>query len=359
MAEEAKKFGALGGKTRAANLTKGQLSDSARRAALARWGKSEVEVQTTPKAVYGSPDKPLRIAGVDIPCYVLDDGRRVLAQRGLKSAIGMSASGGTSGAQRVARFVESLAAKNFDIKDLAVRINNPILFQTPLGGKVTYGYDAEMLPDLCDVIWEAAQKGALQEQQKHIGVRAQALARALAKTGIVALIDEATGYREVRDRRGLESILNRFLSKELAAWAKRFPDEFYDELFRLRNWQWERKGSQRPVQVAKDTINLVYMRMLPDLLKELEARNPKDVRGRRRAKHHQFCSVDLGSPALNSHVHAIITLMKAFDTWDEFKARVDRSLPVITRLADLPLFNQDEATGEQPNAPTSPRTKAS
>ena len=164
--------------------------------------------------------------------------------------------------------------------------------------------------------------------------------RGSATTGIIALVDQATGFQYERDRTALQVILNRYLSAELAAWAKRFPDEFYDELFRLRGWQWERKGSRRPVQVAKDTINLVYMRMLPDLVKELEIRNPKDERGRRRAKHHQFFTVDIGSPALNTHVHAIITLMRAFDTWEEFKSKLDRALPVVTRLSDLPLFSQ-------------------
>jgi hypothetical protein len=58
--------------------------------------------------------------------------------------------------------------------------------------------------------------------------------RGLARVGIVALIDEATGYQEVRDRKALQSILNSilnaFLRKELAAWALRFPKEFYEQV---------------------------------------------------------------------------------------------------------------------------------
>jgi hypothetical protein len=61
--------------------------------------------------------------------------------------------------------------------------------------------------------------------------------RGLAHVGIIALVDEATGYQDVRDRLALQAILDAYLRKELAAWAKRFPEEFYRQIFRLRDWQ--------------------------------------------------------------------------------------------------------------------------
>jgi len=48
--------------------------------------------------------------------------------------------------------------------------------------------------------------------------------RGFARVGIIALVDEATGYQEVRNKLALQAILDAFLRKELAAWAKRFPD---------------------------------------------------------------------------------------------------------------------------------------
>ncbi len=66
---------------------------------------------------------------------------------------------------------------------------------------------------------------------ERIAKAASLLIRGLAYVGIVALVDEATGYQEVRDKRALQSILDKYLRKELAAWAKRFPDEFCKEMF--------------------------------------------------------------------------------------------------------------------------------
>lgn len=73
---------------------------------------------------------------VEIPCYVLEGDIRVLTQRGMQTGIGMSTSGGTGGAHRLAQFIESLAEKGIDCKDLALRIRNPIPFRPKGIGKI-------------------------------------------------------------------------------------------------------------------------------------------------------------------------------------------------------------------------------
>jgi len=51
--------------------------------------------------------------------------------------------------------------------------------------------------------------------------------RGLARIGILALVDEATGYQDVRDPRlRLQVILNRYLKDEWSKWTKRFPNDF-------------------------------------------------------------------------------------------------------------------------------------
>jgi len=82
--------------------------------------------------------------------------------------------------------------------------------------------------------------------------------RALAHVGIIALVDEATGYQEVRNKEALQALLDAFLQKEFAAWAKRFPDEFYKEIFRLRSCEWNRLSVRRPMWVGKLTNDVVY-----------------------------------------------------------------------------------------------------
>jgi P63C domain len=145
----------------------------------------------------------------------------------------------------------------------------------------------------------------------------------------VALIDEATGYQEIRDRKALEAILDAYLRKEFAAWAKRFPDEFYQQIFRLRGWIWKGMKVNRPQVVGHYTNDLVWDRIAPGLRKELEERNPKNERGQRRFRHPQWLTEDIGDPALAQHLYALMGLQRACPDrgWKQFYEMVQRAFP--------------------------------
>jgi hypothetical protein len=181
-------------------------------------------------------------------------------------------------------------------------------------------------------VLDAERAGALRQNQKMFAEVAHILIRGLAHVGIVALVDEATGYQEVREKQALQAILDRYLRKELAAWAKRFPDEFYKEMFRLRGWEWLSISGKRPSIVGTYTNDLVYERLAPGILKELEARNPKDEQGKRRGKHHQLLTDDVGHPALAQHLHAVTGFMRASATWDQFYRMMNRAFPRAIQL---------------------------
>ena len=72
-----------------------------------------------------------------------------------------------------------------------------------------------LLPEVCDLFVKADRAGKLAPNQRHIAD--QAIMKGLARTGIAGLIDEATGYQEVRDKHALQAMLDAFLRKELAA----------------------------------------------------------------------------------------------------------------------------------------------
>ncbi|WP_167354349.1 P63C domain-containing protein [Cupriavidus nantongensis] len=161
--------------------------------------------------------------------------------------------------------------------------------------------------------------------QLAVAQRAEILMRALAQVGVVALVDEATGYQEVRDRLALQAILDQYLRKELAAWAKRFPDNFYREIFRLRGWKWD--SLRRPGIVAGYTKNIVYARIAPGILEELERKNPRTEKGYRKAKHHQWLTEEVGHPALERHLEGVMLLLRISDTWQDFRVALERGYP--------------------------------
>jgi hypothetical protein len=164
------------------------------------------------------------------------------------------------------------------------------------------------------------------------------LMRALAHVGIVALVDEATGYQEFRERNALQALLDRYLRKELAAWASTFPNDFYHEIFRLRGWQWQSISAHRPRLVGKLTKDIVYARLAPGILKQLEGRNPTDEKGYRRARHHQWLTEEVGHPALAQHLHAVIAFMRVSKTWYQFYGMLDQAFPRRGDTLQLPFM---------------------
>ena len=284
--------------------------------------------------------------GIKIPCAVLEDGTRILRERSVATAIGRKGSGAHWQKKRITQkgafLPEYVSAKNlepFIDKETKEMLLNPIIYRT-ISGSTARGINATLLPKICDIWLKAREKGALSETQLITANKAEILVRGFAHIGIIALVDEATGYQEVRDRLALQKILEKYISKELLPWTKRFPDEFYKELFRLRNWQYSPFSVKRPSLVGKLTNNLVYKRLAPGVLEELKKITPRDEKGRTKHRYHQRLTDDVGHPKLAQHLSNIITLMKASAGWSGFYRLVQRSLP---RYGDtIPMIFDDE-----------------
>jgi hypothetical protein len=277
----------------------------------------------------------LKIGGSEIECAVLEDGIRVLSQRAFTKAIG-APSGGAAFKRRAEEGVADLPIfvayerlKPFIDDELRASLISPVEYIPKHGGRSALGIKAELVPNVCDVWLKARDAGALTENQKRIAKHADILMRGLAHVGIAALVDEATDYQPIRDKRALQEILDKYLRKEYAAWAKRFPDDFYKEMFRLRGWQWRGMRVNRPSVVGKYTNDLVYQRLAPGVLDELQKRNPKDDKGNREGKHHQLLTDDIGLPALQNHLFATTGFMRASSTWDQFYRSMQRAFPKL------------------------------
>lgn len=285
-------------------------------------------------SIAGAPDKPLVIGNVELSCYVLENEERVFSLRTVTKSVGLPVGGGTRrGVPRVADFLEKLAAKGIKDDELTARISSPIEFRPPTG-RTVHGYPATMLVDFCSLIVEARSQGFLSlPSQRRVATHCAAILTGVAKVGVIALVDEATGYQHIREERALARILEAFIAKELQQWTRTFPIEFYRQLCRLRGWP-NIYSVKRPAAVATYTNGLVYSRLAPGVLDELREKNPK-VRGRRKHKHHQWLTPDTGHPKLKEHLHAVIALMKSSTDWDDFMMRLDLSLPVQTDQTTL------------------------
>lgn len=314
---EQKSIQSMGGEARANSLTDEKRSEIAQVAAAARWG--------IPKATH---EGPLQIGGSKIEAAVLQDGTRVLTQGDFLLAIGRSRSPKAGTGATVAEVPTFLAATNLKpfIDNDLVESTNPIKFLNTKN-RTAYGYKAELLPKICDVYLKARDASALLKSQEDIAKKCEILVRGLAHVGINALVDEATGYQEVRDRMALQKILEMFINKELLQWTKRFPDDFYKEMFRLKKWNYPTVGTNRPQVVGHYTNDIVYQRLAPGVLEELKRLSPPDSKGNRPNHLHQWLTLDVGHPKLRDHLAGVIALMKSVDEWDIFKKTLNKVYP--------------------------------
>ena len=130
-----------------------------------------------------------------------------------------------------------------------------------------------------------------------------------------------------------EDLLEAYLRPFHGRWTKRFPDAFYQELYRLKGWVWPGPGAIHPPIVGDLTNDLVYSRITDGLLYQLRLRNPKNEDGERKCRHHQWLTDDFGVQELREHLVGVTVIMRTVDdsnpvhAWAEFMLRLDRACP--------------------------------
>jgi hypothetical protein len=324
---------AKGGFARADALSPEKRAAIARNAALKRWEG------TGPKALH---EGDLNLAGIPLSCAVLDTGQRVLSQSAFMKALNRArqAKGRAhyKGDVELPAFLTAQNLKPFIPEELKVT-SSQIEFRA-INGTRAFGYSADLLPQVISVFMDADRAGVLTHMQVRIAERAYLLSKALMNVAIVALVDEATGYQEVRPKDALQAYLEKLVAKELAAWAKKFPDEFYENIYKLKGWPWPGMSKNRYSVVAHYTRDLVYARIAPGLLKELESKSPKNDSGNRPNKLHQWLTDEIGNPLLAQHIHSLIMFQRLAITsgfgWNRFLKMVDQVMPKRGSTLELP-----------------------
>ncbi len=171
--------------------------------------------------------------------------------------------------------------------------------------------------------------------------------RSFAKVGIIALIDEATGYQEVRERDELSNLLSKYLSEERLAWAKTFPDEFYKQIYRLKDWDYPTGSTKRTPYIGRITNQIVYEKLPPGVIEGLQEKNEVMPETKRRKwKHFQFLSEDLGQPDLRNHLLQVITLMRVSNSWIQFERLLKRAFRKKDDFFESSLPNFDDDNSE-------------
>jgi P63C domain len=279
--------------------------------------------------------KSEKLAGFDLPCYVLEDGTRVLSGRGMQDALKMVDEvdeGSQKSGTRLKRYLSQKSLNLFIYKGKKADHYDPIICYER--GQKIHGYEATRLVDFCDGILEARKYIELDKRQKIIAAQCEILVRSFAKVGIIALIDEATGYQKVREKT-LQEILKLYISEEILKWQKTFHDGFYEQIFRLWSLPFTPEGlKKRPAFIGTLTNKLVYENLPEGVLEKIKEKTPKTKGDNYRYRLHQSLTPEVGKEELKKVINSVETLASISQTKEEFlrlmeKYRQQRKLPAI------------------------------
>lgn len=284
----------------------------------------------------------IAIGELHIPCYVLTDGTRVLSGRGMQDALKMVEDvedGKQKPGTRLQRYLSQQSLIPFIYKDKSPDHYSPI--ECYKGTQRINGYEATILADICDAFLEARKNINLSARQKIIAEQCEILIRGFARVGIIALVDEATGYQYGRERFELQKILNAYISDEILKWQLTFTDDFYKQIYRLWGLPFIPKYiKNKPSFIGKLTTKYIYDQLPRGVVDKIKEKSGKTEKGNWRYKWHQSLTPEIGREHLKKQIIEVSTLMSISQSKEQFDALFQQKYntsPVQLQLE----FNED------------------
>lgn len=307
---------AKGGKARAEVLSPETRKKIAKNAALARWGVKAIKKGNFKEDF-----------GINVDCYVLDDEDKtaVISKFGMGESLGLG-----QGGSRLTRFVKYKNIAPYIGPDLAAKIDKPLVFQGIQTGQV-HGYDVTILIDICKAILQAEAEGALTKNQQVVAQQARIIINASAKIGIKGLVYALSGYDVTREE--FIAAFKTYIQQEAREYEKEFPDELYQEWYRIYKLQKPKQG--RPWNFKHLTLKQVYTPLANSNGKILElTKATKADSKQRNAKLHQFLS-EIGVKALRQQLGALIGIARISDTKEDYERNVAKAFGGQQKLTIL------------------------
>lgn len=254
----------------------------------------------------------LQVGESSLPCYVLNDRRRIFSTRGMLESLGYKSNSNPDGV-----FNSKALAPFMETQGNPYKGDHVVDFFTDTGTNAM-GYDVEKFMDICHAYSEAYEAGVLEGRNKDAALKANAIIRACSKIGIVALVDEATGYQYARAENALQFKLKLYLSEEMRAWEKTFPDELWIQFARLTDWTGS-PTKNRPKYWGYLVMDLIYGYLDEEVARYIKQNKPKPRKGQ---NYHQWFNEDFGMRKLTEHINRVIGMAQGCETMDELKQKM-------------------------------------
>lgn len=193
-------------------------------------------------------------------------------------------------------------------------------FESPISlpsGRRAQFFPAGVITKIASGVIDAALNTTLHRARQRLVPNCLKIMKALAITGEVALIDEATGYQYHRAPDALQELIAKLLRQSCSSWERRFQPDYYRAIYRLFGWKYQGHEQNPPHVVGQITQRWVYGPVLPvEMIEEIRARKSLSQR------HHQWLS-EQGLARLESQIHAVTAIARSSVSYPDFKRRCD------------------------------------
>lgn len=330
-----------GGKVRAEKLS------AERRKEISSMGVSaKLQRKTLPKEIDSGV---MEIGNTVFKVAVLENELRIVNQTSVFEAMGRPSRGYKT--RNVFKDTDILIPPFMDAANLLpyttkeiIEYAKPIEYMTN-NNTVVSGYDARILPEVCQIYMDAGMHigNTMTKNQLDTVKKASILLKGLATVGIIALVDEATGYEKRRAAKTLSKILETYLHKELRSWTKVFDVDFYEELYRVHGFELTVKTAKNGDKytrtghfAANFTNDIIYDRLIPgvELRTVLKEKTKGKYKDGRAVTQHQGLKEDK-IPKLKEHLAAVKALLKVSKNKDEFYIYMNKAFPKIIDIENV------------------------
>ncbi len=308
---DTKERASLAGRARALKLSSDEKKAIGEKGALKRWNKT---LESTHKGNFKES------FGIDVDCYVLNDVFKtaVISQRGMGMALGLGDSG-----SRLTSFINGKMISQSLGKDLQEKLLKPLIFKVLAAGKqpplTVHGFDVTVLIDLCKVIVNMEAENKLFANQVNIAKQAHIILNSSAKAGIKGLVYALSGYDPTRKE--VIEAFKIFITEEAKEWAKEFPDELYEEWYRL--YKISKPEKNRPWKFMHLTRDQIYRPLASskgEIYDLILGKRGEDTHKRL----HQFLS-EIGSLALRRHIWKLLGIANISETQEQYEENLKRA----------------------------------
>lgn len=263
----------------------------------------------------------------NVECATIRQGKVVKRYITIESFIGIVGFGNIGkGVKECSRLLSHPRMYQEKSESLLTAINYPHKVKT--NGIFRDYLEASILIEFANHILNLRRSNVLGHTWKVYCDNCERFIQGLAKTGIVSLIDEATGYKKQRTDEYRRLFLS-FIREDHSDWIKEFHQSFFDGIYKIYHLP-PLEGQKRPPFFGAFISKYVYYPLANShgaILERLREKDPVVSKHGRKYRLHQFLTEEIGKPALRKHLNQVETLLLLSRDKGAFKRNFKKVFP--------------------------------